>query len=495
MLTFEPYSFDALKRARPYISQCPYLCNDLSTGTLLMWQEGTNVQFCIWHGTFVIRQDVGDQPAFSWPYGADPDGMIDELMIYVRENNLPLRFFAVDAETLEVIHEDKRFISVNAATDSRWSDYIYSFESAATFQGKKFSGQRNHVNKFRRLYGEPIVRNLDAEIRPRVHEFLNRYVAEHPDAKALERIELERTRLLLDRFDELGLYAAYLTVGDEIAAFSIGEIIGDMLIIHVEKALTRYEGVYPTMYQSFVRFVGENTDQPMRLVNREDDSGDPGLRTSKQQYHPIGMVDKYLVHVDSPAAYIKPLPVLTASGVVLTEIRRGDRPAYYRLNTDVENNRLWGYDYRDDPNITGPIDEDTFYDSVHYDMRVGDSINFAIRLSEDGDMIGEAVLYRFTSGGFAEAGCRIIPEHHGHGYGKAAYGALVAFAENQLGLKVVARCFHENLPSYRMITDTGFHVVSKDEQFFYFERQKGVTGDEVLSCRPGVRPNVKNASA
>ena len=479
MLTFEPYSFDALKKVQPYISKCPYLCSNLSLGYLFMWQEGADVQFCVWHDTFVVREDVGEQPAFSWPYGSDVKGMIEELLAYTHENNLPLRFFAVNADTLAAIHEGGYFPSLMAATDARWSDYLYAFEDAAAFKGKKFSGQRNHINKFRRLYGEPCVRFLESDDRPRIRELLDKYEAEHAGGNALERMELKATRQLLEKYDELGLLAACLLVEDEIVAFSIGEIVGDMLIIHVEKALTRFEGVYPTMYNSFVRLIGENAGRPLRFVNREDDSGDPGLRTSKRQYHPIGMVDKYLIHVDAPAAQLQALPVLQAGNVVLTEIREEDRSAYLRLNTDVENNRWWGYDYREDPFITGPIDENTFYNFVQYDMRVGDSINFAIRESKDGEMIGEGILWRFTENGFVEAGLRLMPEYHGKGYSKGAYGALVNFAES-MGMKVVARCFLPNLPSYRMITGNGFKVVNQDETYYYFEKPLSVAARQSM---------------
>ena len=300
MLTFEPYSPEALVRFLPFIEKSPYRCNDLSVGTLFMWQEGTDVRFCRWHDTFLIRQDVGDQPAFTWPYGADPEGMLCELVSYVRENDLPLRFFAVDEETLGKIRRNPRFGAVMAACDDRWSDYIYSFEEALTFRGKKFSGQRNHINKFTKLYGEPRVRFLTAEDQPRLEAMLCRYEREHADAGALERLELMRARELMCRHEALGLPAACLLIGDEIAAFSIGEALGDMLIIHVEKALTEYEGVYPAMYQGFVRLMEGWQGRAFTLVNREDDSGDPGLRTSKRQYQPIGLVRKYLVHLHSP---------------------------------------------------------------------------------------------------------------------------------------------------------------------------------------------------
>ena len=470
MLHFEPYSPEALKKALPYIRQSPYPCSDVSAGMLFMWQEGADVRLCVWHDTFLIREDYGDQNAFSWPYGADPDGMLRELAAYARENSLAMRFFAVSPGLLEEIRADGRFGSVSAACDPRWSDYLYSFEDAATFRGRKFSGQRNHINRFVRRYGEPAVRFLRAEDVPRVQAMLSAYEQEHPDGNALERMELRKTRELLLHTEELDLPAACLTVGEEIAAFSIGEIIGDTLIIHVEKALKRFEGAYPAMYRGFVRLVWEKLGHPLRLVNREDDSGDPGLRISKRQYQPVGLVDKYLVRLDSPAAALEAVPVLRAGKVVLTPFREEDKAAYLRLNTDAENNRWWGYDYRKDMKITGPVDENTFFDAVRFDMRVGDSVNFAIRLEEDGGMIGEVLLWRFTLAGTAELGCRLFPQYQGRGYGRAAFSAAADFAGDALGQKTRARCFLENAASRRMIEASGFRCVRQDDVYYYFER-------------------------
>ena len=469
MLTFEPYSLETLEKYLPYIEKNPYQCNDISAGSFFMWEQGADVRFCAWRDTFCVRQMIGEQPAFTWPYGARAPEMVDELMTYARANDLPLRFFAVNDQTIDVIRADGRFHTVSAAFERRWSDYIYSFEDAATFRGRKFSGQRNHVNKFRKLYGEPQVRALRPEDAPLLEDMLAEYEAEHTDGGALERTELARTRAVLAKCHELGLLAAGLFVGGRIAAFSVGEVTGDMLLIHVEKALRRYEGAYPTMYQGLVKLAWATLGHPLRLVNREDDSGDLGLRTSKQQYQPIGMVNKYLAHIDSPAARLTPAPTLRRQDAVLTAFRESDRVAYLRLNTDVANNRYWGYDYREDENLPHPIDENTFYDSAMYDMQAGDSVNFAIRLSEDGEMIGEAILWNFTLNGAAEIGCRLFPAWQGRGLGRAAFGATADLAQT-MGLRPRARCFLANTPSRRMIEASGFRAVRQDGEKVYFER-------------------------
>ena len=468
MLEFEPFSLPALQNALKYITRNPSLCSDLSAGYLYMWHEGADVRFCVWNDTFTVRQNIGGQCAFSYPIGADPVGMIDRLKEYAYENRLPLRFFAVDGEILEKIRADRRLQPAMWAYDRKWSDYVYSFEEAAAFRGKKYGGQRNHVNKFKKLYGEPDIRFLSASDGEDVDKMLAEYRAEHPDGNRFERLETERTRALFDVCGELDLYAAGLYIDGTLAAFGVGEIVGDALIIHVEKALTRYEGIYPTFYSGFVRLTEERSGRSLTYVNREDDSGDPGLRTSKTQYHPLFLAHKYLVHVGSPAASLGEIPSFSSGGVVLTGIEERDKRAYLKLNTDIENNRYWGYDYREDVSVTGEPDENTFYDSVRYDMQAGDSINFAVRLSRDGEMIGEAILWNFSSDGTAELGCRILPEYQRHGYGKAAFGAAAGFASLGLGLKVWARCHRENIPSCRMIVADGFAPLCEDRDFFYF---------------------------
>ena len=468
MLEFEPFSLEALKRVLPYIKQSKSLCSDISAGSLFMWREDYDLRFCVYNDTFILHEKIGDQSAFSWPIGKDVNGMVDELIKYVRANNLALRFCEIDDETLEVIKSDSRLSPVMSAYDSRWSDYVYSFSEAMTFKGNKYKGQRNHINKFKRLYGEPVVRFVEPGDIGRIKNMLSEYGKSHGDANAVEKLEAQNTETLFDIYKDFDMYAACLEVEGEIAAVSIGEVIGDMLILHVEKALTRYEGIYPTMYNGFVNLIAKALCRELKYINREDDAGDEGLRISKLQYHPIGRVNKYLAHVNSPAARIGEFPVIDLGDIVLTEFRESDKPAYLELNTDVENNRYWGYDYREDDEITR-IDENTFYDFNAIDMRAGDSVNFAIRLSTDGDMIGEAILWNFKPD-FAELGCRIMPQYHGRGYGTAVFKAVAQFAESRLKVAVVAKCFNQNTASYRMIESSGFVKTGADEKYTYFKR-------------------------
>ena len=467
-LEFIPYSEETLSRWAPWLRKSPYLCSDISVGSFILWQCNADPMFCVRNNTFVIREEINGQPAFSYPYGDDPDGMIDLLIDYVRKNGLALRFFGIGDSELEKIKNDARPQPFAADYEVKWSDYIYDFATALDFQGRKFRGQRNHINKFTKLYGEPVIRRMMYDDIPAVRKFLEKYKSEHTDANKLEQAEFEGTLKLLEKFSSLGLIGAVLTVGDEIAAFTIGEVIGECLIIHIEKALRTYEGAYPVMYRGFVRLIRDIYGRNLKYINREDDSGDPGIRTSKLQYQPVMCFHKRLVHVGSPACEIENYPVLNGEKTVLTGFRESDKPAYLRLSTDVENNLYWGYDYREDIYITSAIDGDTFYDAACHDMKAGDSVNLAIRESADGEMIGEAILWNFTYGGKAELGCRILKEYQGRGLGSDAYRAALRYAQKELGLDVWARCYKQNTASYYMIVSSGLKRISEDETFYYF---------------------------
>ncbi|MBP5303894.1 MAG: GNAT family N-acetyltransferase [Clostridia bacterium] len=471
VLTFEPFSLESLKKVIPCIQKSSLLCSDISAGYLFMWNAHTKVHFCVWEETLVVREMIGEQPAFSYPVGANPDGMLEGLKAYVLENHFPLRFFAIDEPLLEAMQQDKRFPSVMGNYDRKWSDYLYSFEEIRDLRGRKYNTQRNHINKFKKLYGDPYVRFLTKEDLPLITQMLCDYEKEHSDAKRLEKRELEQTRKLFEVFEELGLYAAGLFVEEELVAVTIGEVVGEMLLVHVEKALRTIEGAYPTMFVSFVRLMDSQRSGTLRYINREDDSGDEGLRISKMRYHPIKLVNKHVVHVDSFTKQWDPSLVLAQGDIVLTQIRESDKKAYKELNMDVENNRYWGYDYRKDLSWLGEITDDTFYNSVQFDMSLGDSINFAIRQTKEGPMIGEVILWNFTAERFLEIGCRLFPEYHQKGYGKTAFGLAADYAEQTLGAHAIAKCFHENISSYRMIEGNGFVLSKKDDTYYYFERK------------------------
>lgn len=90
--------------------------------------------------------------------------------------------------------------------------------------------------------------------------------------------------------EALCLPGGFIEVDGAIVAMAVGEIFNDTLCVHIEKADREYAGSYPMIVKEFA---SHNVTEDIRYINREDDVGDEGLRTSKLSYHPIRLLDKY----------------------------------------------------------------------------------------------------------------------------------------------------------------------------------------------------------
>ena len=247
-----------------------------------------------------------------------------------------------------------------------------------------------------------------------------------------------------------------------LVAMSLAEKCGDTLIIHVEKALYSHQGAYPTLVQAFAAHFGGDCT----YINREDDAGDQGLRTSKLQYLPVRLAGKLRFEVRCEADRLREIPTLTTPRLTLTPLEDRDEAAYNTLCLDDDRNRWWGYDFRQD--LKGELTEDYFLSVARHDFAARQAVNFAVRL--DGHLIGEAVLYRFDWRGGAELGCRIDRAYAGHGYGTEAFTAAAEWALFGLTLaKVKAKCYKENTASYKMLSSC-MRPAGEDDTFFYFEK-------------------------
>ena len=175
---------------------------------------------------------------------------------------------------------------------------------------------------------------------------------------------------------------------------------------------------------------------------------------------------KIRVQARNELSSLDKIPTVKSERLTLDALRDGDQAAYNRLCLDDERNRWWGYDYRKD--LDGELTEGYFLEVARRDFANKLAVNFAVRL--DGKLIGEAVLYQFDYKGGAELGCRILPEYAGNGYGAEAFRRAAEWSLYELGLsRLVAKCFHENEASQRMLAAC-MRPNGQDETYFYFEK-------------------------
>ena len=277
---------------RQYFSAYPkHLCVN-TPGVLMMWRDYFRLALCEKNGTLLVRLAYdGDEDCYLYPIGRDPEGALDALLAAEHAKGRPLRLFGLnDAEKDAIL---ARYPDAVAEADRGEADYLYDTASLAAFPGKRYAGQRNHINKLNRLYPDQTLTPLSANDRDELFAFLDEFLKKRGDRPLLAE-EIDMTREVLNHLDEYGMTGVVLRVDGRIAAFAAGEVIGDMLSVHIEKADTAIPGAYQRIVSGFAAAV-DPTAVP--YLNREDDMGDEGLRTSKLSYHPIEILNKWRVTV------------------------------------------------------------------------------------------------------------------------------------------------------------------------------------------------------
>ena len=458
MISFRKIDKNDISRIRPYFTSSSRVCTK-AIGVMYMWSDYFGTEIAEREGGILIKDELFGRDMFMTPRGERAAEGLAIIEKYEAEKGGELVFNSVDDEDLALLSSRYPAIEIKSYRD--YSDYLYLASDLAEYKGKKYHGQKNHKNKFMREYPDFEFLPFGKESLPEVYDFLEEHKALAPRSKE-ELIEYDACRRLLDAMDQLDLLTALIRVNGKIVAFTVGEILNDTLIVHIEKALPQYSGVYPTICSLFAALHA----QEVTYINREDDAGDIGLRTSKTQYHPIALLEKRMAicHFSRKLN----LPALFTERLVIDGFSSSDMPAYAALATDEERNRYWGYDYKvdlgqDEPNAAHfekVITEDAAR-GVCYSYKIADLT---------GSFVGEGVLYNFRVDGSAELGLRIVAGKAGKGYGREAYRAL-ADAALALLPKLHSRCYKENLASKKMILSAGFTLVEEDEDMFYFERQ------------------------
>lgn len=470
-MEFQPLTIEEMPWLLPYFSNQAFRLSDYTAGFHVMWSLYASMQYAEEEGCLLLREHFGGRTRFKYPISQEGDEAaelraLEKLERYCVQEGIPLILGAIPAERLSLLtHRYGRNLTL---TNPRtWRDYLYNISDFADYAGKRFAGQRNHVSKFRRNYPNAVFRLMTEEDLPAVRMFLEEY-AERQYAKNsfIATEELKGSYRLLDSFHDLQMSGGLLIVDEKVVAVTIGDVAGDTLVIHVEKALVSYEGVYPTIAHEFAKAM---RGFGVSYINREDDAGDCGLRKSKLQYNPIQILDKYTIVPNRIIEELETPPTLHSERLELRPIGDEDVHHFGRLARNLERNRFWGWDWREGWKEEGDPRDAWFLDLTRKDFAARREISLGIYA--DGIFCGEAVFHNFTYDHMVELGVRLLPEAEGKGYATEAMRCMADYALCFWGLeKVLAKCYRDNLASKTMLQSAGMRPLAEDEQFYYFFR-------------------------
>ncbi len=288
MPVFEPISLERQDAYRERLAESDVIASDYSFVNLWGWAQEYDLSWAWGDDLVWIKQ--------SWPeevYWA-PIGSLEEVRWGDALSGLgePNPVFTRVPRNLALAWE-KGFpgrMKVGEARD-QW-DYLYSVEDLVKLSGNRYHKKKNLLNQFRRRYDYEFL-DLNAEILDRIVALQERW-CEWRDCESSELLAAENRVIgrLLGAWHRLrDMTGGAIFVDGEGVAFCLAERYPqDILIMHAEKGFTDYVGIYQAVNQMFLA-----AHRGFRLVNRQQDLGEAGLRKAKLSYHPVDFVHKYRV--------------------------------------------------------------------------------------------------------------------------------------------------------------------------------------------------------
>lgn len=268
--------------------------------TLYLWGRHGKIRYAEEDGALYLLYHFPEQePFFSCPVPIDFSSpyapLVKKAFSYLKE--LGVKRPSIHTVTTPFAERIKEECPELIFSRTRYADdYIYDKESLLTLRGNKLHAKRNHINRFLQEY------NGRWEYVPINSSMLNECMSlydewqEHKDLDELEELyefdEKLTVELAIKRMDEFCLKGGAILIDGVLSAFTIGEkVTDDMMTVHIEKANTEINGLYPLINREFVA----HECGFAKYINREDDMGREGLRKAKLSYYPVRMIEKYKV--------------------------------------------------------------------------------------------------------------------------------------------------------------------------------------------------------
>jgi hypothetical protein len=272
-----------------YLRRYPTEISEQSFTNLFMWRKSRPIK-AIEVGDSLLAYEERDDGVimFGQPIGPLPLRKAIETIRKVSGKDVALcdRIFenAVSPDVLK---------DYEAEEDRDYFDYTYSRKGLSDLEGRRYSKKRNLIKqclaenrcKYEEIDGENI-----AEVSAMMDRWCD-YRDCHEDKGLCN--EFRATREIFQNYSKLDVIGATIRIDGRIEAFTVGERLNDnTAVIHLEKAMPEYKGLYQLINQWFCK----NHLASFDFVNREQDVGMPGLRQAKESYYPERMIRKFKVY-------------------------------------------------------------------------------------------------------------------------------------------------------------------------------------------------------
>lgn len=265
---------------------------EYSFASLYLWRDLCKTKYSIINNCLIIKKETNVGEFFMMPIGynySTLENLIIKLKSLSTNNNIYLLGDIEDS----FIHDLRLFTSLpfEIIENRDTFEYIYLTNDLLNLEGKKYHSKKNYYNYFINHYNYTIT-SIDNE--KKINDCLNLLSTWHSKKTSLcKELQMETKEItdLLYNLKLLNLYSIAIYVENSLVGFSVGEILRDTVIIHIERCDIDYKGVYSFINREFLRKNFSKT----KYVNRQEDCGCLGLRKSKLSYNPLYLLKKSLI--------------------------------------------------------------------------------------------------------------------------------------------------------------------------------------------------------
>ena len=288
LVQFEPITIADADWAIPALEKAALPQCEHSFVTVYMWRKRYGHKIARVDDRALVLAEYDGVLSFLFPMSEHWREDVKRLRDYAHANGHPLCLYgiplAMQAEVAAAFPDTFDF-----SVDLGDADYIYRQEDLALLLGKQYQKKRNHISAFTRKYNwhyETLTDDNAAAVLALSEEW---YAMQTPLSPELQA-EKDAIPELLQYRERLGVRGGILFVEDKPVGFALAtRLCADTANVHIEKALTDYNGAYAMIHQQFVQ--QELSD--VAFVNRENDMGNEGLRRAKESYRPAILLKKY----------------------------------------------------------------------------------------------------------------------------------------------------------------------------------------------------------
>lgn len=302
-MRFKRFTYEHKDKIVALYAKQKTLGTEYSLVTLLEWHKNLNLEAAVGEDYICFRLMYEGRLFYFPPIAANKaryEELLDELITYGARD-----FAEVTDVTLPSFC--KRNFGIEPDRDM--AEYIYSSKSFRELAGKALHGKRNHIAQFQNAYRYRFEK-YDIQYKDGVVDLINQWIREKaafydmPDGSADKSREQEKAaflqtalqekEVLLRVLDNPAFYRCFadvLLVEDKVIGVSAGEILPTGVgAVYFEKADISYTGAYTMLANLFAK----KHFSEVSLINRQEDTGDEGLRKAKLSYHPKYIFMKYV---------------------------------------------------------------------------------------------------------------------------------------------------------------------------------------------------------